>query len=132
MQTTFFTIVIRKILKHIQENFGYVSRINPGNIKDREENYMSLLQSLSDFGLKGFPDPKTMTNFGCKGSLVKNLLIQIWFTVTLVPIIIKKISEGLAMTLSYGEKCQKNRGSVGEAFGVFRSLAITTLEDAIL
>ncbi|MEE3003766.1 MAG: Cj0069 family protein [Pseudomonadota bacterium] len=109
-----------KILKYVKENFsGYVSRINPGNIKDGEENYMSLLQSLTDFGLKGFPDPKTMTNFGCKGSLVKLADSDLVHSDTYAYYNKEDFAEGLAMTLSYGERViKKNRGSAGE--GIWR------------
>lgn len=44
---------------------AYVSRINPGNLKD-ETGYFQMLRELVHQGVKGLPHPDVMINYGAK------------------------------------------------------------------
>lgn len=49
---------------------AYISRINPGNLKD-ETGYFQMLRELVSHGVEGLPHPDAMVAYGAKNALVK-------------------------------------------------------------
>lgn len=61
----------KKIYEYTLSNAdGYVSRVNPGNLKE-EKLYFDLLRSLCEAGLVGMPHPDAMIGYGAKDALTK-------------------------------------------------------------
>ena len=59
------------IYEYVKNNAdAYVSRINPGNIKE-EKLYFDILRKLCEEGVIGLPHPDVMINYGAKNSLTK-------------------------------------------------------------
>lgn len=60
-----------EIYRHACENAGaYVSRVNPGNLKD-ETGYFQMLRELVRQGVAGLPHPDAMINYGAKNAVEK-------------------------------------------------------------
>ena len=60
-----------EIHQYVKENAcAYVSRINPGNLKEESE-YFSFLRQLCAEGVIGMPHPDAMIGYGAKDVLVK-------------------------------------------------------------
>lgn len=97
---------------------AYVSRINPGNLKD-ETGYFQMLRELVHQGVKGLPHPDVMINYGAK-----NVVERLKGT-ALVPEDVycyyeyDELKHQFPQTLARGERVLKqNRGSTGE--GIWR------------
>lgn len=105
---------------------AYVSRINPGNLKE-EQSYFQMLRRLCEDGVIGMPHPDAMIGYGSKDVLVKLK------TTTLVPDDTfayydkKNFRQQFPKSLAYGERVLKqNRGSTGE--GIWRVQLVEALE----
>lgn len=97
---------------------AYVSRINPGNLKD-ETGYFQMLRELVHQGIQGLPHPDVMVNYGAK-DVVERLK-----GTALVPKDVycyydfEELKSQFPKTLAKGERVLKqNRGSAGE--GIWR------------
>lgn len=112
---------------------AYVSRVNPGNLKE-EKLYFDLLRKLCESSVLGMPHPDAMVGYGAKDALVKLRDTELVPTDTLAYYDEKearklglKWSKGgeydfksnFPKTLAKGERVLKqNRGSTGE--GIWR------------
>ncbi|TLD96314.1 hypothetical protein LS71_006210 [Helicobacter jaachi] len=112
---------------------AYVSRVNPGNLKE-EKLYFDVLRKLCDDGVIGMPHPDAMIGYGAKDALTKLRNTELVPTDTMAyydPEEAKRIgvkweSGGehdfkhyFPHTLTKGERVLKqNRGSTGE--GIWR------------
>lgn len=129
-----------KIFEEAKAKFdGYVSRVNPGNLKE-EKLYFDVLRKLCDAGLVGMPHPDAMIGYGAKDALTKLRNTELVPTDTLAyyePNEAARIGvkweaggehdfkKNFPKTLAKGERVLKqNRGSTGE--GIWR----VRLEDA--
>ncbi|MGN7611826.1 Cj0069 family protein [Magnetococcales bacterium HHB-1] len=97
---------------------AYVPRVNPGNLPDEGE-FHDFLNELSKRGVRGLPEPKVMTSYGAKDSLVKLKGLGV------VPDDIESyydmetFTKAFPKQLTLGERVLKqNRGSTGE--GIWR------------
>lgn len=97
---------------------AYVSRINPGNLKD-ETGYFQMLRELVHQGVKGLPHPDAMLNYGAKDS------VERLKGTALVPEDVfcyydyDELKSSFPKSLAKGERVLKqNRGSTGE--GIWR------------
>jgi len=60
-----------EIFQRVKESAdGYVSRVNPGNLKE-EKLYFDVLRKLCEAGLVGMPHPDAMIGYGAKDALTK-------------------------------------------------------------
>lgn len=60
-----------EIYRYTIENAGaYVSRVNPGNLKD-ETGFFQMLRELVNQGVVGLPHPDAMINYGAKNAVEK-------------------------------------------------------------
>lgn len=107
------------IYKRVQQNAnGYVSRINPGNIKE-EKLYFDILRKLCANGLVGMPHPDAMIGYGAKDALTKLAGTPLVPEDTYAYYTIETFKETFPKTLAKGERVLKqNRGSTGE--GIWR------------
>lgn len=97
---------------------AYVSRINPGNLKD-EGAYFQLLRQLCEFGVKGMPHPDAMISYGTKDALVKLRDTPLVPEDTFAYYDIASFKINFPKSLKNGERVLKqNRGSTGE--GIWR------------
>lgn len=129
-----------KIYQEVRGKFdGYVSRVNPGNLKE-EKLYFEVLRKLCSDGLVGMPHPDAMIGYGAKDALTKLRNTELVPTDTLAyyePSEAERIGvkwevggehdfkKNFPKTLAKGERVLKqNRGSTGE--GIWR----VRLEDA--
>lgn len=112
---------------------AYVSRVNPGNLKE-EKLYFSLLRTLCSDGVIGMPHPDAMIGYGAKDALTKLRNTELVPTDTLAyydPAEAQRIGvnwtaggehdfkKNFPKTLAKGERVLKqNRGSTGE--GIWR------------
>lgn len=97
---------------------GYVSRINPGNLKEENE-YFDMLRKLCDDGLVGMPHPDAMIGYGAKDALTKLNNTPLVPDDTYAYYDIKTFKESFPKTLAKGQRVLKqNRGSTGE--GIWR------------
>lgn len=108
-----------EIYKYVKENFdGYVSRINPGNLKEENE-YFDMLRKLCMDGLIGMPHPDAMIGYGAKDALTKLASTELVPDDTYAYYDIKTFKETFPKSLAKGERVLKqNRGSTGE--GIWR------------
>lgn len=108
-----------EIYRYIIGNAGaYISRVNPGNLKD-ETGYHQMLRELVQNGVQGLPHPDAMVNYGAKNAVEKLK------GTSLVPDDVysyydfETFKENLPKTLATGTRVLKqNRGSTGE--GIWR------------
>lgn len=110
---------------------GYVSRVNPGNLKE-EKLYFDVLRKLCEAGLVGMPHPDAMIGYGAKDALTKLACTDLVPDDTYAYYDKQEAARiGVAwsdkhdfkktfpMTLAKGERVLKqNRGSTGE--GIWR------------
>lgn len=108
-----------EIYEHIVANAdAYVSRINPGNLKD-ESHYFDMLRRLVDNGVTGMAHPDAMIGYGAKDALVKLRDTALVPTDTYVYYSMIDFKENFPKALATGERVLKqNRGSTGE--GIWR------------
>ncbi|MGX2981942.1 Cj0069 family protein [Helicobacter sp. 23-1045] len=119
-EVIFFEVAKKdEIYKRVLENFdGYISRINPGNLKEENE-YFAMLRQLCADGLIGMPHPDAMIGYGAKDALTKLAGTNLVPQDTYAYYDIKTFKETFPKTLAKGERVLKqNRGSTGE--GIWR------------
>ncbi|MCX2683292.1 Cj0069 family protein [Campylobacter sp. MIT 21-1685] len=119
-EVVFFEIAKKdEIYLYVKENFdGYVSRINPGNLKEENE-YFDMLRQLCKDGLIGMPHPDAMIGYGAKDALTKLVGTDLVPNDTYAYYDIKTFKETFPKSLAKGERVLKqNRGSTGE--GIWR------------
>ncbi len=102
----------------LEKSDAYVSRINPGNLKN-EIGYFQMLRELVHQGIQGLPHPDVMINYGAK-DVVERLK-----GTALVPKDVycyyefEDLKTKFPKILAHGERVLKqNRGSAGE--GIWR------------
>lgn len=107
------------IFERVKNEFdGYVSRVNPGNIKE-EKLYFDVLRRLCAAGLVGMPHPDAMIGYGAKDALTKLADTDLVPDDTYAYYDIKTFKETFPKSLAKGERVLKqNRGSTGE--GIWR------------
>ncbi len=97
---------------------GYVSRVNPGNLKE-EKLYFDVLRKLCADGLVGMPHPDAMIGYGAKDALTKLADTPLVPDDTYAYYDIKSFKDTFPKSLAKGERVLKqNRGSTGE--GIWR------------
>lgn len=97
---------------------AYVSRINPGNLKD-EHHYFEMLRKLVDHGVVGMSHPDAMIGYGAKDALVKLRDTNLVPTDTFAYYTMLEFKNSFPKSLATGERVLKqNRGSTGE--GIWR------------
>lgn len=108
-----------EIYDYVKANFdGYVSRINPGNLKEENE-YFAMLRQLCKDGVVGMPHPDAMIGYGAKDALTKLAGTDLVPSDTYAYYDIKSFKETFPKSLAKGERVLKqNRGSTGE--GIWR------------
>lgn len=125
-EVVFFTDEILRDEKQRNEIFekvknsadGYVSRVNPGNLKE-EKLYFDVLRSLCEAGLVGMPHPDAMVGYGAKDALTKLACTDLVPDDTYAYYDVKTFKETFPKSLAKGERVLKqNRGSTGE--GIWR------------
>lgn len=115
-EVIFFEITKKdQIYSYVKENFdGYVSRINPGNLKEENE-YFDMLRQLCKDGLVGMPHPDAMIGYGAKDALTKLIDTDLVPKDTYAYYDIQSFKENFPKSLAKGERVLKqNRGSTGE------------------
>ena len=121
-----------EIYAFVKGNFdGYVSRINPGNLKEENE-YFAMLRRLCDDGLVGMSHPDAMIGYGAKDALTKLAGTKLVPQDTYAYYDIATFKQNFPKSLAKGERVLKqNRGSTGE--GIWRvRLADETLYGSVL
>lgn len=119
-EVIFFEVAKKdEIYAYVKSNFdGYVSRINPGNLKEENE-YFAMLRELCKDGLVGMPHPDAMIGYGAKDALTKLAGTNLVPKDTYAYYDIKSFKDTFPKTLAQGERVLKqNRGSTGE--GIWR------------
>lgn len=108
-----------EIFNYVLHNaVAYVSRINPGNLKN-EASYFSLLRDLCDKGIIGMPHPDAMIGYGAKDALVKLTSTSLVPEDTFAYYTLDQLVDNFPSALANGERVLKqNRGSTGE--GIWR------------
>ena len=108
-----------EIYAFVKGNFdGYVSRINPGNLKEENE-YFAMLRRLCDDGLVGMSHPDAMMKYGAKDALTKLAGTKLVPQDTYAYYDIAAFKQNFPKSLAKGERVLKqNRGSTGE--GIWR------------
>ena len=108
-----------EIYNYVKENFdAYVSRINPGNLKEENE-YFDMLRKLCADKLIGMPHPDAMIGYGAKDALTKLADTDLVPSDTYAYYDIETFKENFPKSLAKGERVLKqNRGSTGE--GIWR------------
>ncbi len=107
---------------------AYVSRVNPGNLKD-ESTYFKMLRELCDSGVTGMPHPAAMIGYGAKDALVKLRDTPFVPEDTFAYYTIASFKENFPKSLKNGERVLKqNRGSTGE--GIWRVQLLSDIGDA--
>ena len=108
-----------EIYAFVKGNFdGYVSRINPGNLKEENE-YFAMLRRLCDDGLVGMSHPDAMIGYGAKDALTKLAGTKLVPQDTYAYYDIATFKQNFPKSLAKGERVLKqNRGSTGE--GIWR------------
>ncbi|MCP8970439.1 Cj0069 family protein [Ectobacillus ponti] len=103
---------------------AYISRINPGNLKE-EAMYFDMLRRLSDKGVIGMAHPDVMINYGAKDALVKLRNTPLVPADTYAYYNVQELQEQFPKSLAAGERVLKqNRGSTGE--GIWRVQLLDT------
>lgn len=120
-----------EIFNYVKNNaIGYVSRINPGNLKE-ENQYFEMLRKLCDYGIIGMPHPDAMVGYGAKDALTKLNDTELVPKDTYAYYDIETFKKNFPKTLAKGQRVLKqNRGSTGE--GIWRVQLIESLPKNIL
>ena len=116
-----------EIFNYVKDNAcGYVSRINPGNLKEESE-YFQMLRKLCECGVVGMSHPDAMIGYGAKDALTKLRDTALVPDDTYAYYDIETFRDTFPKSLAKGERVLKqNRGSTGE--GIWR----VRLEDSSL
>lgn len=97
---------------------AYISRINPGNLRDERE-YFNMLHKLINNGVIGMPHPDAMIGYGAKDALVKLRDTDLVPTDTYAYYTNHEFKTNFPKSLATGERVLKqNRGSTGQ--GIWR------------
>lgn len=97
---------------------AYVSRINPGNLKDERE-YFQMLRDLVAAGVLGLPYPDAMTSYGAKDAVAKLVGTGLVPEDVYVYYSLDELRAQFPKVLGTGVRVLKqNRGSTGE--GIWR------------
>lgn len=108
---------------------AYVSRINPGNLKD-ESAYFSMLRQLCEEGIIGMPHPDAMIGYGAKDALVKLTDTSLVPSDTYAYYTIEEFKNNFPKSLTHGIRVLKqNRGSTGE--GIWRVQLVDELPSEV-
>ncbi|MBO2536122.1 Cj0069 family protein [Rummeliibacillus suwonensis] len=108
---------------------AYVSRINPGNLKD-ESAYFSMLRQLCEEGIIGMPHPDAMIGYGAKDALVKLTDTSLVPSDTYAYYTIEEFKNNFPKSLTHGIRVLKqNRGSTGE--GIWRVQVVDELPSEV-
>lgn len=119
-EVIFFDIDKRdEIYNYVKNNaVAFVSRINPGNLKEEAE-YFEMLRELCADGVIGMPHPDAMIGYGAKDALVKLRHTTLVPEDTFAYYTIAQFQQQFPASLALGERVLKqNRGSTGE--GIWR------------
>jgi glutathione synthase/RimK-type ligase-like ATP-grasp enzyme len=108
-----------EIYRHtIEKADAYISRVNPGNLKD-ETGYFQMLRELVRNGVEGLPHPDAMINYGAKNAVEKLKHTQLVPEDVYTYYDFDTFKEQFPKTLATGVRVLKqNRGSTGE--GIWR------------
>ncbi len=119
-----------EIYEYVKNNaVGYVSRINPGNLKEESE-YFDVLRKLCADGIVGMPHPDAMIGYGAKDALTKLNDTPLVPTDTYSYYDIKTFKDTFPKTLAKGQRVLKqNRGSTGE--GIWRVQLVEPLNEQV-
>ncbi|MDF1701573.1 MAG: Cj0069 family protein [Planctomycetota bacterium] len=109
-----------QIIEHATGRFdAYVSRVNPGNLKNGEAQYFETLRELTNRGLLGMSHPDAMQSFGAKDALVKLVESDFVPDDTYAYYTVEEFRAQFPKSLAGGERVLKqNRGSTGS--GIWR------------
>ncbi len=120
-----------EIYQHVLKNAdAYVSRINPGNLKD-ESTYFEMLRKLCANGVVGMPHPDAMIGYGAKDALVKLRHTPFVPEDTFAYYTIEEFYKEFPASIIKNERVLKqNRGSTGE--GIWRVRLLTDIGAAIV
>lgn len=98
---------------------AYINRINPGTYRYSENNYFSMLRTLSDSGVLGMPHPDVMLKLGAKEAITQLKNSEFVREDTYVYQTYEDLCQNLPQSLINGERVLKqNRGYIGK--GVWR------------
>lgn len=107
--------IYRHTLEHAD---AYISRINPGNLKD-ETGYFQMLRELVRNGIEGLPHPDAMINYGAKNAIERLKATSLVPDDVVTYYTIEEMKRTFPSLLSKGTRVIKqNRGSTGE--GIWR------------
>ncbi len=108
-----------EIYRYVLENAAaYISRINPGNLKD-ETGYFQMLRELVANGVEGLPHPDAMIAYGAKNALTKLIDTDLVLEDTYAYYDFETFKSSFRQSLQTGVRVLKqNRGSTGE--GIWR------------
>ena len=108
-----------EIYRHCIEKSGaYISRVNPGNLKD-ETGYFQMLRELVKQGVEGLPHPDAMIGYGAKNAVEKLKGTAIVPDDVYTYYDFDALKESFPKSLTKGVRVLKqNRGSTGE--GIWR------------
>ncbi|RUL51080.1 Cj0069 family protein [Lysinibacillus antri] len=116
-----------EIYNYVSTNaLAYVSRINPGNLKE-EQAYFEMLRRLCQDGVIGMPHPDAMIGYGSKDVLVKLKSTTLVPDDTFAYYNMEDFKHQFPKSLAKGERVLKqNRGSTGE--GIWRVTLVNPQE----
>lgn len=108
-----------EIYKYTSEKAdAYISRVNPGNLKD-ETGYFQMLRELVSNGIEGLPHPDAMVSYGAKNSVERLKGTDIVPDDVYTYYDFDTLKENFPKSLAKGIRVLKqNRGSTGE--GIWR------------
>ena len=108
-----------EIYRHtIDKSDAYISRVNPGNLRD-EEGYFQMLRELVNNGVEGLPHPDAMIAYGAKNSVERLKGTEIVPEDVYTYYDFEALKNSFPKTLKKGVRVLKqNRGSTGE--GIWR------------
>lgn len=109
-----------EIYEYVKNNArGYVSRINPGNLKEENEYFAMLRKLCDEDNIVGMPHPDAMIKYGAKDALSKLNDTNLVPEDTYAYYDIETFKNNFPKTLSKNQRVLKqNRGSTGE--GIWR------------
>lgn len=131
-EVIFFEVAKRDEIYHYVKNnaIGYVSRINPGNLKE-ENQYFEMLRNLCNDGIVGMPHPDAMIGYGAKDALTKLNDTTLVPNDTYAYYDIDAFKKNFPKTLARGQRVLKqNRGSTGE--GIWRVQLLNPLPKGLM
>ena len=108
-----------EIYRHtIEKADAYISRINPGNLKD-ETGYFQMLRELVKHGVEGLPHPDAMIKYGAKNAVEKLKGTALVPEDVYTYYDFETFKQNFPVSLTMGVRVIKqNRGSTGE--GIWR------------